>query len=84
MIEVIAKADKLRNKLDKTLAPINKNLAKLLDDPNAIVFYQTDGWCIAYEVGVDVYNTPAHYINLDTLFSMTKNEALEYLKENSI
>ena len=78
----IRNAEKHRASMEAAISPLNEKLKKLFDDYNASVFYQPgDGWCVLFK---DDHNVPVGDVDFDALFSMSKNDALEYLMKSSI
>jgi len=79
---LMKKAEAARAKMQDALEPINHQLRELLGDDIAHVFYQSsDGWCILFD---DDHNAPLALSDIDSLFNMDRDDALEYLRKRSI
>lgn len=81
--QIMRKAAKHYDISMSTIAPLADKLRDLLDDQCADIFYQaSDGWCFVY--GEGNHNTQVCDIDFKKLFSLSKDEALEYLEKYSI
>lgn len=75
-------AEKHRRHMQAALEPLNKKLQKLLEDDAVQIFYQaSDGWVVLFR---DCYNTPVHFLDMERLLKMTKEEALNYLMSETV
>lgn len=78
----LEKADKHHSRMVATIAPLADKVREFLDDDAADVFYQTDGWCVVY--GDDSHNALCSLIDFNELFTMSVEDAIEYLDERRI
>lgn len=67
-------------KMEECLNPINSALESLLQE-TAFLFHQTDGWCIVFD---DDSNAPITVTELSDLLSMSKDDALSFLRSRTI
>ncbi len=78
----IESAEKHRTAMEKAIAPLNKKLAEFFDDYNCSVFCQLgDGWCVLFDHD---RNAPVSEIDFNLLFSLSRNDAIKYLRERDI
>jgi hypothetical protein len=67
-----------RKRMELALEPLNEKLAEFFDDCNSSIFYQPgDGWCLLFDHD---RNVVVDEIDFDLLFSMSQQDAAEYLK----
>jgi len=79
---LLNKAAKLFNEIESTIQPLSDKISEVLEDEQAHVVWQYgDGFVVCYG---DAYNARLYVEEIDELFNMSKEEALEFLRERNI
>lgn len=82
VIELMTRAEAHREQMQASLDAVNKKLVALLGQSEASVFYQhSDGWCVLFS---EDHNAHLSSIDIESLLSMSRSQALSYLHARSI
>ena len=80
---IMKRADKHRIAMQAALHEVRTRLVELLDSDETDVFYQaSDGWVILF--GKDSFNAKLSFSEIDKLFCMDSEQAMEFLLSKSI
>lgn len=78
----LRKAAEHMRKIEELLAPVNAQLAALLEEDSASLVHQSsDGWCVLFN---DDHNALINSDDLDKLLLMDKDAAVDFLMKSSI